>query len=344
MPSGVRDAAQSDPLVLRSPAFELYSGQIIAHLLGGTPGNDAVLPANFSSLSGASISTSTASPGDTSYIGIALRRDSDGAYLLNKTRTSNSSSSWQQVTFTEEDLAPIIAGNPAGTLYTLDLIDTAHGTFGSVVLDTTTIPSASATSLVSGGGQWSVFERRQVATTALDTLAKADALLALPTGDAGILSEALGFTSEINYFGEGAPANGHFGSDSTFLGGDGNRFAMQLTGQIEVVQPGLITFGFFANDGGRLKIDGNLVAEDNISDFGSDTLGTINLAAGLHNVEFVYFENGSGENVELYVATTLGAYTSMNQASFELLRAVPEPSSCLLAVWGMVALAVRRKR
>lgn len=339
-PSGIRDGAQNAPLVLRSPTFELHSGQIMAHLLGGPTGTTTATtpPTNYSAISGASTTAAT------KYLGIALRRDSDGAYLLHRSRTgSGSTSSWQQVTFSEADLMPIIAGNPAGTLYTLDLIDTAHGSFGTATLDTATIPSAPSTSVVAGGGQWSILERRQSA--ALTNLGAADALLGLPTGDPGILSELQGSADFIDYLGSGSPANGIFGDDNAFLGGSGDRIAMLVTGLIEVVQPGPITFGFFANDGARLRINGNLVAEDNVSDFGSEMLGTINLPAGLHTVEFTYFENGSGENVELFVATTNGTFTSMNQASFELLpAAVPEPASCLLVLCGMAALLACRKR
>jgi len=127
VPTNVRDAAQSDPLVLRSPTFALHDGQIIAHLLGGTPGAVATAsnpPSNFSDLSGPSFNTNGSSPGgDASYIGIALRRDSDGAYLLHKSRTGNSSSGtgWEQLTFTQAELLSIMTDNP-GALFTLDLI------------------------------------------------------------------------------------------------------------------------------------------------------------------------------------------------------------------------------
>ena len=336
-PFADRALAQDAPLVLRSPTFELNSGgQIIAHLLGGIPGEVAVPPSNFSALSGPSISTSGS---DASYQGLALRRNSDGEYLLRKARTSTSSSytGWQQVTFSEAELAGVIASNP-GQLFTLDLIDTAHGTFSSLNLDTVSIPASTGNSLVSGGGQWQVLKRNSAA--AVSNLAAADALLALPSGSAGITSENQGTTSLINYHGSGA--TGHFGQDNPYLGGTADNFAQRITGQINVLQTGAITFGFFANDGGRLRIDGTLVAQDDFADLAADTLGTINLTAGLHDLELVMFESTGADTVELYVATSLGVFTSLSQTSFELLTAtsIPEPAGCALAGFGLLVMGL----
>jgi hypothetical protein len=224
------------------------------------------------------------------------------------------------------------------------LIDTAHGSFSSVNLDTISIPVQAANSLVSGGGDWQILKRNSVSVTSLAT---ADALLALPNGDPGITTEFQGTASLINIHGSGA--NGHFAQDIAYVGGTADRFAMRVTGKINVLQAGEITFGFFANDGGRLRVNGVLVAEDTFADLACDTLGTINLSAGLHDVEFVMFETTGADTLELYVATTLGTYTSLNQGSFELLQAtpIPEPAGCILtcfAILGMVAVARRGNR
>lgn len=319
------------PLVLRSPTFQIASGgEISAHLLGGAPGADAVAPANYSDLSGEAINTGEVSPNDTSYFGIALRRDSDGAYLLHKERTSQASggTSWQQMTFTEAELAPIIADNP-GASFTLDLIDTGFDTFGNITMDSVTIPVANSGSLMAGGGQWNIVKCDSALVTNLADgsggLATADAVLALPSGDPNITAEFQGSAPVINIHGTptGSTAlHGHFANDSAYLGGATDRFAMQVTGQINVLQGGDITFGFIANDGARLMIDGNLVAQDDFSgDIACDTLGTINLTAGLHDVNFVMYETTGADTWELYAATTLGTFTSIHQANFELLQA-----------------------
>jgi hypothetical protein len=276
---------------------------------------------------------------DTSYQGIALRRDSDGAYLIHKARTSNSSggTSWQQMTFTAAELDPILASAP-GALYTLELIDTAHGTFSNLTLDSVTIPVPAANSLVAGGGLWDVVKRDGASVTSLAT---ADALLALPSGDPGITAEFHQGAPVINMF--GSALHGHFGNDDAYPGGSADRFAIQITGQIQVLQGGDITFGFVSNDGARLVIDGVVVAEDSFAgDTACDVMGTINLSAGMHDVNFVMFETTGADTVELYVATSLGAFTSINQASFELLQpiSVPEPAGYALIGVGTLATAM----
>jgi hypothetical protein len=251
--------------------------------------------------------------------------------LLHKARSAAQSggTSWQQLRFTEAELAPIIAQNP-GSQFTLDLIDTGFGTFGNVALDTVTIPVPSGNSLMSGGGQWNILKRDSalVATQGdgAGGLAAADAVLALPSGNPSITAEFTGTAPVINI--DGAPLTstvglrGHFANNTPYLGGSMDRFVMKVTGKINVLEAGDITFGFVANDGARLKINGILVAQDDYgADIACDTLGTINLAAGLHDVEFVMFESTGADTWELFVATTLGTFTSINQASFELLQA-----------------------
>jgi hypothetical protein len=327
-----RSLFHDKPLVFRSPTFQITGGgEISAHLLGGSPGGDAVAPANYSAVTGEAINTAEPAGFDTSYFGIALRRDSDGAYLLHKSRTNQNSggTSWQQVRFTDAELAPIITDNP-GANFTLDLIDTGFGNFGNITMDIVTIPTPAGSSLLSGGGQWNIL-KRDVPAIAFDSLtgngglASADAVLALPTGNPGITAEFTGNAPVINIHGEPAGATalrGHFANDSTYLGGSVNQFAMKVTGKIKVLQAGDITFGFVANDGARLKIDGILVAQDDFTgDIAGDILGTINLTAGLHDVEFVMYETTGADTWELFVATTLGTFTSINQASFELLSA-----------------------
>jgi hypothetical protein len=323
-PFEARAEPQDAPIVLRSPTFELHpGGQIIVHALGGMPGTGSTPPTNYSSLSGASINH-LRDGGDASYQGIALRRDSDGEYLLHKARTTNNSgyNGWQQLTFADSELAPIIASNP-GALFTLDLIDTAHGVspdgfFGNLNIDTISIPMPTGTSLIQGGGLWTVRERVANGTT-IRNVADADALMALPLGDPGIGADFEYTAATINMH-DGAQMNGHFGNDDFFVIGT-NNFAMSITGNINVLQGGDITFGFYSNGGGRLMINGQFVAQDNYGDLASDTLGTINLNAGVHELEFLFFEDTGQETMELFVATTLGEFSSINDATFELLQA-----------------------
>jgi hypothetical protein len=168
---------------------------------------------------------------------------------------------------------------------------------------------------------WTIRERLSADTVnyPITSLASADALMALPANDPAIGGEIEYTASTINIH-DGGPMNGHFANDQLFVLGR-DRFATSITGNINVLQSGLVTFGFYSNAGGRLRIDGNFVAQDVLGDLACDTLGTINLTAGVHEFELLYFEDTGMETVEIYVATQLGAFTSVKDATFELLVA-----------------------
>jgi hypothetical protein len=142
-------------------------------------------------------------------------------------------------------------------------------------------------------------------------------------------------------------SSGHFPDDPQFPDGGGLDHAVKLTGKINLLEGGDVTFGMTINDGGRLLVDGVEVLTNETLNPVEDVLGTINLAAGVHDVEFKYFQANSSATGELWVATTLGTYTSFSDTPFELLRAsaIPEPSSALLLALGAAAaIGLRRKR
>ncbi len=315
-----RDASQDAPLVLRSPAFPLVSGGAISvHALGGTPGAIAPFPTNFNSLMGPSLNTNgNDAGGDASYIGVALRRESDGAYLLTRERTGNDSNyfGWQNLIFTEADLAPIIAGNP-GAMFTLDVIDTAHGSFGSLAVDGITIPAVATSNIFQGGGTWHLEERSSA--TRLINVADAEALFALPSDDPGVLAVVTADRDVINFF-DFLTSPGRFEGDELFFVGQ-TGFATRITGNIHITEGGPVTFGFHANDGGILRINGQVVAEDSYPDLAADTLGTINLMPGVHELEFLFYQDGGGASVELFAATTIGEFDSLADGVWELLVA-----------------------
>jgi hypothetical protein len=188
-------------------------------------------------------------------------------------------------------------------------------------LDSISIPQPVGASIIQGGGMWTIRERLSADTVnyPLTSLASADALMALPPTDPAIAGEIEYTATTINIH-DGGPMNGHFANDQLFVLGR-DRFATAITGNINVLQSGPVTFGFYSNAGGRLRIDGNFVVQDNFGDLACDTLGTINLTAGVHEFEFLYFEDTGMETVEIYVATQLGTFTSVKDAAFELLLA-----------------------
>ncbi|MDB6076302.1 MAG: hypothetical protein JWO82_49, partial [Akkermansiaceae bacterium] len=79
---------------------------------------------------------------------------------------------------------------------------------------------------------------------------------------------------------------------------------------------GLYTFGKNSDDGGRLKIDGNVVINDDTPHSPTDSFVTLNLSAGLHSFEILMFEIGGGDELEFFAAP--GTYTSFDAVAFKL--------------------------
>ena len=116
-----------DTLVFQSPEFILgLSGNISFYLSIGT-GSAATPAANFATLPAASSSAG--------FIGIGLRRVSDGAYVLSVRRAFNSLG-WDLFGF---DNALLASNSLLGVPLRLDVIDYHEGGFGWVALDTVTI-------------------------------------------------------------------------------------------------------------------------------------------------------------------------------------------------------------
>ena len=112
---------QNDPFVIRSPSFVLGAGgEISFYLQGGVAGGAA--PGNFSGLGG------------TQFLGLALRDDATGNYVLSAGRPGNGDG-YQKVVFSAAQLAPLVGGT-----FTLDYIDDKKGGWGWGGIDTVTVP------------------------------------------------------------------------------------------------------------------------------------------------------------------------------------------------------------
>lgn len=117
-----------DTLVFRSPEFILGLGGSVSFYLSVGTGSAATPTADFASLPSSS-STS-------GFEGVALRRVSDGAYVLSARRSVNDAWAWDNFVFTNTTLA---SNSLLGIPLTLDLIDYFEGGYGWVALDSVTL-------------------------------------------------------------------------------------------------------------------------------------------------------------------------------------------------------------
>ncbi len=156
---GNQDSAHPT-LWLRSPEFKLAgSGDLTLWLYGGS-GSGSLTGTNT-----AAVRTSSASPGFQGVALVAHSGTNAGTFVLSA-RKSGNSNSWEQLTFTAAQLAAL----DLNAIYTLDLIDAGHGSWGGVAMDSVSIPGALATA-----DAWDTYSDTWVATDGLGR--------ALPTYD-----------------------------------------------------------------------------------------------------------------------------------------------------------------
>ena len=124
-----------DTLVVSSPAFDFDEADptqwdVSLSLLGGT-GNLSASPASL-----AALSTASATDG---FMGVALRRVSDGVYLLYDRRGTGGQDAWSLLGWDSIEIEAAITGDAADETYQIDLIDQFHGDWGWVMLDSVRI-------------------------------------------------------------------------------------------------------------------------------------------------------------------------------------------------------------
>jgi hypothetical protein len=177
----------------------------------------------------------------------------------------------------------------------------------------------------------------------INNLADGDALLA----GSGVASQTtVSNVPVVNYFDSGGGGGvGNFGGDSEFPNnptpGNDDDFAIKATASLFVGNAGFYTFGANTDDGSRLIIDGNTLFNDDVLSGPHNVLGGTFLSAGLHTLDYTYFERGGGAEAELFVA--LGSNPTFNESFALLTIFVPEPTSLgLLGVGGLALLRRRR--
>ncbi len=101
---------------------------------------------------------------------------------------------------------------------------------------------------------------------------------------------------------------------------DDNFFVVRANGTINIPESGIWTFHTFSDDGVQVWIDGeSVIREDTLTfDSPTDAVGTVELEAGPHTIELIYFEYVLGATLEL--SATMGEFTGFSaRADFELI-------------------------
>jgi hypothetical protein len=174
------------------------------------------------------------------------------------------------------------------------------------------------------------------------SISDADLALRSPSGGPGLNGEGL-MVGTVNFSAGGA--GGHFAADAGFPAGTtaASPLVLRATGIITVSTAGTWTFGATAPSnasGWRLRIDGSDVLQSAPGIVIDDLFGTVNLAAGDHFVDLVYYTTAGSGGIELYAA--LGSFNSFAQTStWDLvgdtasggLPARSQPSPPIAIVW-----------
>lgn len=153
-------------------------------------------------------------------------------------------------------------------------------------------------------------------SSAITNLATADALL----DGTGATATDIRLRTYINFLGDGGDHHYTTGNFSFALSGETH--CLRATGIFNIPSTAQYTFGFSSDDGGRLRIDLNndgdfLDAGENtvVADLlrgPADSMSAVTISAGSHAFELTFFENGGGDEVELYAGA--GSYTTWNSA------------------------------
>ncbi|MEN9021511.1 MAG: LamG-like jellyroll fold domain-containing protein [Verrucomicrobiales bacterium] len=99
-----------------------------------------------------------------------------------------------------------------------------------------------------------------------------------------------------------------------------NNFAIEVIGKIFIQEPGgMVTIGVNSDDGFVLTIDGIEIGEAG-NRGRQDSLFTVDLAAGQHDLILTHWENGGGAGANMFIARGFGEL-AFEEADFELLNA-----------------------
>lgn len=135
-PHGSRDRSHGR-IVLHSPPFQLGPGSdLVIDLWGGE--GQGFDPAPSGPANEDALASATDVNDGQHVMGVALRRVSDGAYVLFRQRSVEGNSQKEEIRMDADALAPYADGE---SLYAIDVFDTYEGNWGWISIDSVSIPA-----------------------------------------------------------------------------------------------------------------------------------------------------------------------------------------------------------
>ena len=109
-------------------------------------------------------------------------------------------------------------------------------------------------------------------------------------------------------------SEGRFSGTERFPGGLVTTFVIKATGSFAIDTGGTFTIFSRTDDGHRIKIDGNTILTDNRNHGPEDFFRSVNLTAGSHDLELVFWEMGAAPRLKL-VSQAVHFLVSMHRLS-----------------------------
>ncbi len=184
-----------------------------------------------------------------------------------------------------------------GSQVTANLVDTGALAGASLVLAGGTLVLDPTASTASNGLATKYINTAQQ----VDVLATDDFLNSPPTTPtpptfqtAGVGNATANLNSSFSFAGPAQTAAWYAGQSAT-----PTQFAVRFTGMINITQAGPTTFQTGSDDGSKLYIDGVLVANSDGPHGVALNSSTVNLTAGLHNIQVDYVQGGGGDTLQV---------------------------------------------